>query len=196
MGTRGVFGVRVGGTDKMMYNQFDSYPDGLGQEVVEQVRGILKDNGLRWFKDRAENLRMVNEDSPPPTAAEKDLMRGYANLGVSNQSMDDWYCLFRELQHQLKGYLELGAMLSAEDFILDSLFCEYGYIANLDEQVFEVYQGFQKEKHKLGRYCDKKTDQSGYYPCALVATFPLEDIPDDWIKQLPGEDEDEEEDAA
>ena len=35
MGTRGLYGFRKNGIDKLTYNHLDSYPDWLGKKVVE-----------------------------------------------------------------------------------------------------------------------------------------------------------------
>jgi len=35
MGTRGSFGFRIKTKDKLAYNHFDSYPDGLGASVCD-----------------------------------------------------------------------------------------------------------------------------------------------------------------
>ena len=35
MGTRGLWGFRKDGKDKLTYNHFDSYPDCLGHTIVE-----------------------------------------------------------------------------------------------------------------------------------------------------------------
>ena len=42
MGTRGVFGFHKNGVDKITYNHYDSYPTGLGEEVVK----FLKNHGV------------------------------------------------------------------------------------------------------------------------------------------------------
>ena len=82
-------------------------------------------------------------------------------------------------------------MLTARDFINSSLFCEWGYIVNFDTQELEVYRGFQEERHDKGRYAAKEPTKpdtgSGidYWPCALVATFPLtKKFPKYWAKKL------------
>ena len=38
MGTRGLYGFRKNGVDKTTYNHFDSYPDGLGADVIESLK--------------------------------------------------------------------------------------------------------------------------------------------------------------
>jgi hypothetical protein len=42
-------------------------------------------------------------------------------------------------------------------FPLDSLFCEWAYIVDFDQEHFEVYRGFQKELPKLGRWAGRPT---------------------------------------
>jgi hypothetical protein len=71
------------------------------------------------------------------------------------------------------------------DFIKDSLFCEWGYVINLDDEVLEVYRGFQTEPHK-NRYTDYVYESGGetYYPCKLIKFLPLNDIPNDIMKKL------------
>ena len=65
----------------------------------------------------------------------------------------------------------------------------------MDDETLEVYEGFQKEPHNKGRYCSYKPEKddkisSEYYACALVGTFPLNDIPEDWAEQcFPKEEE-------
>jgi hypothetical protein len=201
MGTRGTFGVRINGKDKLMYNHFDSYPSGLGCGILTAVKKILKrKTGLQWLKKHAERLRLVPSDSVP-TEEEKELLRPYADLRVSNQSEDDWYCLLRNLQGDLTNTLKVGIGIDSSNFITDSLFCEWGYIINLDDDVLEVYKGFQKDPHNKGRYGNWKPDAPAYkggakyFACALVATFPLSDLPSDDVFQKtcdPREEEEEE----
>jgi hypothetical protein len=84
--------------------------------------------------------------------------------------------------------IEANAMLAHDiDFMKQSLHCEWAYFVNIDAGTFEVYKGFQREPHQLGRFADE-TQRSGYYPCALVAEFPLDDIPEDWIKRVDPEE--------
>ncbi len=78
--------------------------------------------------------------------------------------------------------LESGKISTHNNFIFDPLFCEWAYIMNLDDNLFEVYSGGNKIPSKENRYSSKAPQ--GYSACALVKTFPLTEIPKDWIKQL------------
>ena len=73
----------------------------------------------------------------------------------------------------------------SNDFLIDSLFCEYAYIINLDKNVLEFYRGFNKDKNAKGRYAsliskwnasDPNMNGEDYYGVKLVQEIPLQDI--------------------
>lgn len=185
MGTRGTCGFRVGRKDKLQYNHGDSYPDGLGNDLLKQLRAMSK-RGWDSVKAAAKTIRTVDPDSKP-TAKDIKKYGHKMNLDVGEQSPEDWYCLLRDLQGDLDGCLGLGVMSDDGGFILESLFCEWGYIVNLDSMKLEVYRGFQSEKHNRGRYAkkidakamaeQKKILSCTYYPCALLVEFDLTKLP-------------------
>jgi len=196
MGTRGIMGIRIDGQDKLNYNHFDSYPSYLGVNMARDVKDILANSGIDWFKEKARALKMVDHNSnSKPSKKEIENLKQYADLNVSDRTYKEWYVLLRNLQGELKQTLEAGYMIDDHGFIRDSLFCEWAYIVNLDEMTFEVYVGFQKKRHNKGRYAKLPPDpgtpdggmftkQTVYYPCALVATYPLESIPEGWEKEV------------
>lgn len=198
MGTRGVFGLRIGGRDKLAYNHYDSYPEALGQEIISDVRDMIREIGREGMKLMATNLKVVDEDTKP-TEEEIEALKQYHDGGVSTGEKTEWYSLLRDLQGKLKETLKAGFMIDAGDFIKNSLFCEWGYIVNLDTGKLEVYKGFQRAEHSLGRYVEPKPadwepqykGQDYYFPCALIAEFDIENLPDDLTAALP-KDEDEE----
>ena len=60
MSTRGAVGIRLGGIDKIGYNHYDSYPDGLGKEVImylkcKSVDKLKKAFGEIEFDDSPDN---------------------------------------------------------------------------------------------------------------------------------------------
>jgi len=174
MSTRGTIGFRIDGMDKLSYNHSDSYPSGLGVSFVKQVRKLAKGKKL---VEKVRALRVVtNLDTPTPYDVER--FGGQANLSVGNQTVTDWYCLLRGYQGDLPQILKSGVMLAQNQFIYDSLFCEHGYILNLDLGMAEFYRGFQKTPGR-GRYAATKWPNSEYYGCELVASFPMAEIPKD-----------------
>ena len=151
MSTRGAIGFRVDGKDKVAYNHCDSYPSYLGKEVVN----FIQEHSNSDLRFAARRIELIDE-SISPTEEQikvcKDL--GLLNLGVSTRSEKDWYCLLREAQGGLRSYMGDNAcpfMPDSSDFLMDSLFCEYAYIINLDDNILEFYVGGANPASK-GRY--------------------------------------------
>jgi len=144
MGTRGLSGFKYEGKHKVMYNQFDSYPDGLGHWVAEFVQLVQKEKGWDVLKENVANLEVVDEGDKP-TKKQQEKYACYADTRVSSRSLDEWYVLMRKLQgdkilHEVyKG--KVGHIPDARKFIEDSLFCEYAYIVNLDTMCLDCYNG-------------------------------------------------------
>ena len=189
MSTRGAFGVRIDGVDKIGYNHCDSYPEGLGRAVLRDARKLRRRRN-DYFRVQARRLRLVDQQGPPPTREEIELLGQYVDLGVGGRSTSDWYCLTRLLQGELAATLKAGLMLDGRAFLDDSLFCEWAYIVNLDEWTFEVYEGFQRNRHERGRYATDRPTDGDYYPVALVKSWPLDGVPRNWANIVqPSEDE-------
>lgn len=180
MGTRGIYGLRKNGKDKLTYNHYDSYPEGLGKDILT----FIAENKSK-LNEVYDNIILVNEDTTP-TQEQIEACKEYTNLSVSEKSTDDWYCLLRNTQGYLTPYLNGKLyMINNEDFIKNSLFCEYGYIINLDENVLEFWVGFQTTPTQDNRYGTETIEKDyGYYPCKNVLNIPLEEINIDNIDKI------------
>lgn len=179
-----------------VYNHFDSYPDHLGEVMLEWARNANADDPAR-----IKAMRIVSDETDAPTREDVERLANYTNLSVNQQATGDttpnWYQLLRETQGNPDATLAAGVYEDASNFPLDSLFCEWGYVVDFDLGVFEVYRGFQKAAHEKGRFATKPgtTWSTGeYYPVALMASWALEDLPNDEsflaeLKELDSEDE-------
>lgn len=194
MGTRGFITFVAGGVEKTAYKHNDSYPSGLGVDMLTWLRRILggpedREAGLGYLKERAEALRVVGPDDRP-TPEDVVALKEFTNLYVGSQSTDDWYCLLRETQGDPGAMLKAGVIEDASDFPLDSLFAEYGYVVDADAETFEVYEGFQKQAHDKGRFAARE-GKGDYFPVALRASWLLADLPDEAAFMAACEDNDE-----
>ena len=190
MGTRGAYGFRINGQDKVTYNHWDSYPSCLGVSVADFVK-----RNKSKLKELAEGLVMVKENSKPK-AKDIQYVKEFQDktgiklidLNVSNQSVEDWYCLVRGAQGNFEA-MEKGFkyLTDSADFLIDSLFCEWAYIINLDTGKLEIYKGFNDSpKDNSGRYAKlfnaeqhKRTKEYGgkcYYGVVLVKEIPFKNI--------------------
>lgn len=177
MGTRGAIGFRIKRQDKVTYNHSDSYPEYLGKKVVEYIQTQT----IESLKKTAENIILVQEDSIP-TAKQLEECKSWNNFSVGKGTDEDWYCVLRESQGDLSTYSNgLKYMIDNKSFLLDSLFCEYAYIINLDNNTLEFYFGYNKFPITKGRYSKQKqvvesAYDNGYYGVVLIEKFPLHEI--------------------
>lgn len=189
MGTRGAYGFRQGSKDILGYCHWDSYPSGLGKDILAYCRSRTP----AQMAETASRIVLIGHDHVP-TEQEIADHRDLLDTGVGNQSVTDPYCLLRGAQGSLEAYDVANhyLMVTAGDFLADGLFCEYAYIVNLDEGVLECYEGFSKDPMAAGRYAALH-DHGEYYGVVLKATYPLSSLPDDasFLADLePQEDED------
>jgi hypothetical protein len=189
MGTRGAIGFRANGTDHVVYNHFDSYPSDLGANMIDFIKTYRAEHGKDFVKNLnsdVQHMIPIQEDQKPDDKAKVFLkMLGVVNLGVGEQSTDDWYCLLRGTQGKPGMILKARYYTPANDFLRDSLFCEYAYIINLDDEVLEFYVGFNLVGQKFknpGRYWPLgPLEREGgaareYGPVVLRKSFPLKDV--------------------
>jgi hypothetical protein len=57
----------------------------------------------------------------------------------------------------IRDILSRGKAGGKENFMLNSLWCLWGYILNLDAEWFEIYEGMQNTPHDRGRFAPKRT---------------------------------------
>lgn len=170
MGTRGAYGFHKGGVDKIAYNHWASYPTVLGADVAAFVCQHT-DEEMNTIFDRI----ILVATKEKPTGDQIAECMPFFDGNVSEQTPEDWYCLLRKAQGNLEAYAGgLRYMVGKADFLKDSLFCEWGYVINLDEGVLEVYRGFQKAPSKNRYYNPFGKDD--YYNCALIREVPFATI--------------------
>lgn len=170
MGTRGLYGIRKAGVDKVTYNHFDSYPEYLGSNILKFCMNNNKDQLTELFN----KIELVGNEKPTEEQKKVCKRNRWFDDAVSLQTDDDWYCLLRETQGDLEvlKHADKAYMIDNHDFIKDSLFCEYAYIINLDRNVLEVWIGCQKKPDQKNRYGTQQ-DEYGYYPCKLIRSYHL-----------------------
>jgi len=199
MGTRGLFGFHFKGRTKVTYNHFDSYPGGLGLDLLKELRELDPEA----VRKAASGTRLVSGQGKP-TEKVQARYQPVSNTGVNKQTTEDWYCLLRECQGTIKPWVTGGKlpeparhMIDGKSFGGDPVFCEYGYVINLDSGMFEVYEGFGKGD-PVGLFAevplDSYSQDNSYKQITKTAEFPLDNLPSDKdflaVADPPDEDED------
>lgn len=175
MSTRGFFGFVIDGTEKIAYNHSDSYPSGLGMDVLRWLQSATSD--MEHLRKQVAALRVASPGSQP-TSDDIARLAPHANRNVGSRSLDDWYVLLRETQGDPQATLDAGVIEDASNFPADSLFAEWGYVVDLDAGVFEVYEGFQRSAHSDGRFASRD-GSDGYAPVRLIASWSFAELPAD-----------------
>lgn len=160
MSTRGLKGFKYEDKVYGIFNHFDSYPSGLGVEMVKTLQEVLKVD-INSIYENIKNLIVVK-----PEEDDSDDLYEY--------SQTDNYIL-----DLLTG--KANTLLDGLEFIYDSLFCEYAYIIDFDDKTLKLYRGFQKEPQE-GNIFGGNHDHAGYYPCAYIGSINF-----DFIKAYPSE---------
>lgn len=132
MGTSGHMVFVIDGIPRSQYVHNDAYPEGLGATVLKWLHKNADKPGVG---DRVRALRQVNNDARP-TAEQVTALAPYTDLGVSERSTSDWYCLLRETQGRPGRTLKAGYVLGAQ-YGSNS----YRYVMNFDTRVFKTVIG-------------------------------------------------------
>jgi hypothetical protein len=181
MSTRGLTGVTVNQKNYLSYNHSDSYPSYLLQEMAELVI-FLRDNKLfTILKENIPKLKEVQDDAMcTPEQLEK-----YAEYDgdLMGHKVEEYYNLLRNLQGaewiKQTALGNLDIYINSNDFIKNSLHCEWAYIINLDTNQLEVYKGNQTQpdkNNKFGQGSVECYEKSIYYPCKLITKLDFKTI--------------------
>lgn len=178
------------------YGQWDGYPSGQGITVLN----FLKNRSLNKFKKKLDLLRFATDEDQKTlddfleSIGCKD---GCMNLEQASKYHQRFPLLTRDIGDEIL-YLVLTLktptfIIDSSDFAKDSLFCEWGYVIDLDNETFEVYSGFNEKPLKKGeRFYESKNDD-GYYPISLVKKYSLNDLPSPrtFVKECDPPEEDD-----
>ena len=155
------------------YGQWDGYPTGQGETIR---KFLTKDVIWDTFEDKIDAIKEITT---------KELEDYWSNCGVitkddcvTDEAYNKFMTLYPELNRDTGAQIleliqnkEKGLkLLSSLAFITDSLFCEYAYLINLDNDTLEVYTGFNKQPLTKKDRFYKYISDGKYYPCKLYAT--------------------------
>lgn len=221
MGTRNLVAVVKDGEFKVaQYGQWDGYPEGQGQTALQFLRKLKEDGAFdrfcaavdRCFFYDAAGIKKIESQWRAQMAVLE--WNGKGDYDEHRKSVRASYRKEGSLTHMSRdvGADILDIVLTRPDEKLglidqrafggDSLFCEWAYVIDLDQQSFEVYEGFNKEptpadsRFPSGADWLEKASQ-GYEPVKLIQTYWMRALPDDetFVAQCSPSEEDEEEAA-
>ena len=133
MSTRGVYGFRKDGSEKITYNHSGSEPEFVGMCILEFIQQTTDEEMDTIFGQ----IILVNEDDVP---SKEEIKECKSYFKPSERKPRDWYRLLNDLQGNLLIYKKgFKYMTDKRDFLKDTTFCEWGYILDLDKRQLEVF---------------------------------------------------------
>ena len=183
MGTRSLTCVVLDGKFKVaQYGQFDGYPSGQGSTALAIMREIVSQNKIERFTGKVRLLNKLTDAQHKQLWIDvgADPSKDYVSMEIGNAFDEKHPELSRRTGAEILSLVlnsDITCVQISEDFASDSLFCEWCYVIDLDQGLFEVYRGFQKQPHSEGRFSKNSCESSGYYPVALVKSYNLKALP-------------------
>ena len=142
MGTRGKYGFYYKCKYYLFYNHFDSYPDGLGDKLLQQIKNLiyfLKQGGINFYEyigNKIESAKIVTDDDVPSTE-DLRVLEHSTNLQVSDRNTNNWYCLTRESHGNIIDHIDIQIFYcEVVTSVNTDVFIEYVYIIDIDNHKF------------------------------------------------------------
>jgi hypothetical protein len=175
------------------YGQWDGYPDGQGVKVL----AAAKDKTL---EERARGATVISQEQ---------LMEYWHKAGAPKDAEFVTMEVFGKFKEMFPGlHRDTGAevldLLPCEvqhdlEFGASGLFCEWAYVIDYARNVLEVYRGFHRLENgePKGIFAHMTPKEEGYTPVTCVASWPLDDLPEEnvFLNRFLEEDEEQEEAA-
>jgi hypothetical protein len=135
------------------YGHCDGYLEGAGLDIINFIKLNFSNNSkLEEFKTKVSKLEFYSD-------IELEILK------AKNSNYPVFYC---ENSNEILNLVlnnNITKVESYSDFASNSLFCEYGYVLNLDSLELEIYLGFNKNPVPKGeRFCNFKKSDGDYYP--------------------------------
>lgn len=182
MGTRNLTMVVLNGETKVaQYGQWDGYPEGQGLTILN----LLKTFDLNIFREKVAMLRwLTDEECDQLNETDWKKQHPYLSRDIGGKIIgivyDGKLCNTILGKTTIELDIKILGLINHEHFAEDSIFCEWGYVIDLDNNVFEVYKGLnQSPLTEKDRFYGPPQD--GYYPIKEIARFDLNNLPSDEV---------------
>ncbi len=181
MGTRHLICVVKNGEYKVaQYGQWDGYPSGQGISVLN----FLKTWNREQFEANLEKVSWLSEEESRQrwTECGADPDKEMVSLDIAGVHSEKYPENSRDTGAEILSIIQDHPVkvVNSIDFANDSLWCEWAYVIDLDQNTFEVYTGFNHTPHEGERFSNfNKSNSEEYHPIKLVKTYSLCNLPND-----------------
>ena len=146
---------------------------------------FLRTHDLKEFKARVQECSFFTDEE-----CEK----------IDNEgSQENYPWLSRNVAAEILDWVftkNVRKLVDNSEFAVDSLFCEYAYVVDLDASILEVYKGFNTVPlESKERFFGTGKSDGEYYPIRLWKVFDIKRLPSnaEFLDQLKEDEETDEE---
>lgn len=194
MGTRNLTCVYKDGQFKVaQYGQWDGYPSVAGAYILK----FLKDTDLSELSQKVDKCHFITDEELSQLWKECGADgSGFVSFDISRKFEEKYPFLHRDNGYNILDYIPCP-LRNSLSFAGDGLFCEWAYVIDLDNNTFEVYEGFKSPSEAVGRFTEidglETSGNPSYGAVSLVKTYKLDDLPskEDFLNDLEPNEEDE-----
>jgi hypothetical protein len=207
MGTRNLVAVVMNKKVRVaQYGQWDGYLEGQGKTVMEFIKKNRSAAKLNKFRKAVDECKFLSETEAQKTWTDCGAVGGEdsVTMAVADKHSALYPGLSRDTGAKILDLIRGGTvrgLVDSIDFALDSLFCEWAYVLDLDKEVLEIYRGFTKSGKVKGRFAkmevqDAYNKKKGYGPISLYKKIKFADCGAAKLKSLVKEFNAEMEESA
>lgn len=145
MSTRGAWGFIVAGRKKVTYNNANSYPTGLGIQIMK----FIQNHTDAELTEIAKGIELVRENVPPTPEQIKNILSFQSMYEGDSGPLykKEWEYMLSNVQGDPEYYADgLMYMVDGVTFLKDPLFCEWAYLIDTVRNVLRVMIGGEKRK--------------------------------------------------
>lgn len=178
MGTRNLTVVFIDGEYKVaQYGQWDGYPEGQGITALNFAKNLQDDTYREVFSQKVRSAINISADEVEKIYNEKDTWVfdefSIVHPNLSRDTGANILELIMDSDAGIKLYNEI-------EFAADSLFCEWLWLIDLDNNTFEGYQGFNRKpltEEDRFYFLKDKEECGDFRAVKLAAKWSLDNLP-------------------
>lgn len=192
MGTRNLtFVVKDGQFRVAQYCQWDGYPSGQGTTV----HNFITNEMTPQFREQIDRTKALTPEEVEARwneakGGEEGPLPGFVSMAVADRFKRKNAHLDRDMGAHILSYIQNTPQPEVSldtNFAADSLFCEWAYLIDLDNDTLEVYRGFNEtplydsERFKfLEQAAIDRRPNDKYRPIKLLTKFTFQELKDNW----------------
>lgn len=179
MGTRNLTVIYKGGLRVAQYGQWDGYLEDSGLHIVKFLNSFNKDKFfLKLDRFSFIDEKQIFELWRQCGAIHPELV----SLSTSGRFKEKHPTLYRDMGCEILDYIQDSDkdscyfLENSLDFAAKSLFCEYCYVIDFDNNSFEIYKGFNKVPLTIEDRFFQLSDKADppYYPVKCIKKYSLD----------------------